>query len=806
MQPSHCKRLHKAARRTWATAVVLLAVFASPQARADDPVRAVELETENVRSSVRLIGSDLQAAAARERRYPLDRRFVEAILAYERGNLNTAAVQLMDLAYDPGFQRGTDYYESLYMLGDSLYRLRNYGAAKRYLDLVVKSRQGKHFQVALSELVDIAIRLHKYADVDTYASLLGNIPPSDRRTELMYEFGRSFFVSKQFDKASKYLSEVPVGTPHWGHARFYLGALHVQAGRIEDAQREFRDVVSAATTRDESRRPPQAVVDFCHLALGRLFLRDKKYQDSIYHYQNVDRNAPVYEQALFEMAAAHLAAAKAAGDADDIDTSRKRYKKALEALDILVLTVSDDAVAVEAAVLRGRINLMMSEYDAADAAYKDVVDRFSAITGELSRFVTSDKNLEQFFAWLLTRNSADYSVVRPVSERVARYLERDEDMGRVVALFDEMAAEKRDVKESAKLAETIDAALKRSTRLDIFPSLKDSWMKIVENENRVVSLGGRVVELLRGYAAASLSADERVRADALRKRRRALETAFAQIPATARDYRQRESRVDQMFNQIAAEVSILKAGLQSLRDQILAIEKMLNERVYGSRGLVLGKDREAEIRKALQYEKDELRRTFRIVDSLAQDVEIEANAIGAGDKVSADEGRVRGALLAAQRAEQAIYANALQRANQKTDAVSKLSRVRGDLDTLLVEMNGLFSEISKSASSRLGEIAKVLEGEKTKIAEYQIAVSKYEDESRRLAASVGYALIRNAERRLADIVLDADLGLVDVAWQRKQDKATAIRELQNERATKIQSLQGVLESLSSKPDDEEAEL
>lgn len=774
----------------WPLLAVAFVAFAAPSSAhaAQDPVRSIEVDQQNVDSRVRLVDSDVRNAITKSRQYPIQRRFVEATIAYSRGNWNLATVQLMDLVYNTKFQSNRqDYYNSLYMLGDSLYRMRNYKAAQKYLNLIIRRPGGKHFQNALQSLVDIAIRLHSFDLVSQYASHLSSIPPGQRRTELIYQFGRSFFAARKFVRAKRFLGQIPVGTKRWGQARFYLGALLVSENKVEEAVREFRDVVSAGKMRDEERRPAQTVLDYCNLALGRIYLARKKFDDAVFHYQSVDRNSPVYEEALFEMAATHVA--------------NKQSKKALEALDILLLTVSDDRVRVEAAVLRGRINLMSKEYDNADASYKEVVEQYSAISGEMERFAKSTARLEQFFSWLLNRSSDDYSVVRPVSKRVARYIEKDEDMARVVQLFDEMATEKRDVKISEQIATTIDAALGRgNNRLDMYPSLKDNWLKLVEAENTVVRIGERVVDLLRKYAEPVLSPAEKLKANKLRAERRSFLGAFSKIPATARAYSVRKNRVAAAFNNLAAATSLLKSNLGSVRDQILAIEKMLNDRVYGAKGIQLSKEREAEVRGALQQEKDELRRTFRLVDELSQLVEVAANRVGAGDNVSANEARTRGALLARQRAEQQLYAQALTRTSTRTGDAGRLATVRGRLDQTLLHISQLYRKVNDQAEGRTAKIRTQLDKEKRNIANYKVAVNQYEEESRHLARTVGYSLIRKAQSRLSDIVLEADLGLVDVAWQRKQDKAREIRGLQDERGGRVKSLQGVLNNLSDDAD------
>ena len=45
-------------------------------------------------------------------------------------------------------------------------------------------------------------------------------------------------------------------------------------------------------------------------------------------------------------------------------------------------------------------------------------------------------------------------------------------------------------------------------------------------------------------------------------------------------------------------------------------------------------------------------------------------------------------------------------------------------------------------------------------------------------------------------MLEADLGRVDVAWMRKQEKADAIKQLQEERNGKLKTLSEVLDNLT----------
>lgn len=759
-----------------------LAVLCARPSAAQEAQRSIDNDIGNLRANVSLVEDDLKRARDKERRYPLDRRFVEATLAYDRGNLSTAAVMLTDLVQNREFQGRSDYVDGLFMLGDCLYRMRNYAGAKRYLDKLIGGSGNKHFQQALAELVDVAVRMHRMEDVETLAKRLDTIPGDARKSELLYQFGRSFFLGKDFKRGKQFLDQVQVGEQRWAAARFYIGAMLVDQKKYDEAMGEFKNVSDAAklNSTDPKRKIEASVVDFANLALGRLMLAQKKYDEAIQYYVLIDRNSMVYEEALFELAATYVAGSKP--------------KRALEVLDLLLLTVSDDNVAVQAAVLRGRINMLDKQFEKADAAYKEVVERYSAIEGELRSFATSDKNLEQFFAWLLARGSEDYSIVRPVSERVAKYLEKDEDMQRVVSLFDDMAAERADVKESAKIASVIDSALRESARLDMFPDLKDAWVRLAESQNGCIGVGRRIVESLRSQAYPSMSVEGKARADAVLEQRKKLEVAYGKIPPDAGSYIRRQNRVVQDFTNLAGEVGLLKSQLSTVKEQLLSIEKMLNERLFGGEGVVLTKEQEKKIREALQNEKDEWRRIGREIEEMAQAVEVAAQTVGAGDKVSGDENTIRQALLNAQRAEQTVYVGHME-ARSLGDP-GKLRLARTALEKLYADILVLIGQVQDRAQERLGGIKKVLAAEQRNISEYQSLVRSYEDDSRSLARQVGYELVRAAQNRLSEILLEADLGLVDVAWQRKQQKATAIRELQDERSGRIKSLGDVLNNLT----------
>jgi hypothetical protein len=89
--------------------LIASALLAPAIARAGEAeVRPLETDAENVKSQVAVIKTDLDRATAKEKRYPIEQGFLEAQMAYERGNLAMASVRLMDLVHNGDFQQRRD--------------------------------------------------------------------------------------------------------------------------------------------------------------------------------------------------------------------------------------------------------------------------------------------------------------------------------------------------------------------------------------------------------------------------------------------------------------------------------------------------------------------------------------------------------------------------------------------------------------------------------------------------------------------------------------------------------------------------
>ncbi len=64
-----------------------------------------------------------------------------------------------------------------------------------------------------------------------------------------------------------------------------------------------------------------------------------------------------------------------------------------------------------------------------------------------------------------------------------------------------------------------------------------------------------------------------------------------------------------------------------------------------------------------------------------------------------------------------------------------------------------------------------------------------QDDAKNLVGSVAYRSFRQVRAQFYRLVLKADVGIVDVAWQRKRERVEKIQQLSSQKAADIQALE-----------------
>jgi len=164
--------------------------------------------------------------------------------------------------------------------------------------------------------------------------------------------------------------------------------------------------------------------------------------------------------------------------------------------------------------------------------------------------------------------------------------------------------------------------------------------------------------------------------------------------------------------------------------------------------------------------------------------------VGVGDAVATEEGRLRDELRKVVEEEKALASRVLGRLPpaeraKAEQAQNVLERVRG----VEQQLAGLHARIEQAVDERLKETRQILMVEKGKLAGYKQQVAECERDSAMLGGIAAMLALKAARERAYNLVVEADVGVTDVAWMLKDTKTQTITKLQDAKTRELRLLE-----------------
>ncbi len=749
-------------------------------ATAERLLHQVDIDLGNAESNIKRLEDEVANPITESRFYTLEKRLVDARVYYELKYYGNAAVLFMDATRMPGFRELREAPQVLYQLAMSLYRLKIHLTARETLEQVLAMPSaGDMYQKALGLMIEIGLDHRRALGLKAAVERAERLP--GRSGDLQYSYGKGLYRLGRSLEALTAFSLVQARSKSYAGAQYYIGVVATERKQFADAIAAFSRIVALPDERMKTKRDKR-IRELAQLALGRLYLEQKQDAKAVDVYQEIDRNSPNFHIALYEMSWAYI--------------HRKQLDKALNALEILLLTCEEEQLATKANVLRGRLNILLEQGDLAIETYNDIVQKFAPLRDELDRFAQKPGNLAGYFAWLLRRREDNFQVGAVLSERASKWIETDEQLKDVVNVFDDMSYARRDVKETEGMVAELEHALTGQNLIEIFPQLKAAWTRIIVQENGLIGLSKLNLDAQGQLAVSRMSPSEKGVYDVLVSSRRRPEEEFERMPKTVGEFEERLRRVNRRFGDLRRDVFLVENELKQVRDQLQAMEKWIYEARYSEKGKKLDKDQEQKLLDELEREKAELRKSYEELTKVKERITAENTRVGAGDFVASDESSLKKRLIEQHRKEAELLEAPLARLagddRRFADALRNQSRrLTGNIERL----QRLLSRLQTAASARVADYKRQVDSEKQLIAGYRREVDGFQKSSDQFARDIGVPLFQVAHKRLSEVVLEADLGLVDVAWKRKRVESDKISELQKERTEQLQQLEETLQKL-----------
>ena len=731
-----------------------LLCFALP-AQAQEPA-GVRARLEKARTDVEALQERYLRQPLLEREYAITARIADGQLFHLTHDYERAAMVLLDVVRRPGIENHPGYREAITYLADALFHLRNYRAASQWYEAVSKVGTLEQRQQALSRLLAIATATHQEADALHYLERAHALLNGSPDPGLFYAVGRFHYQRNQLDQAVEAFAAVPASHPEWFRARYHLGVVEVRRGKYAQALEIFKEVIARGETTPELEDGQRVAIDDARLATGRIHYELGELTEAVAAYAAVPRDSHAFEEALNESVW--------------ISIKQGDFEKALRKLEIQLIAQPDIIQGPDARLLQGKLLLMLGRYEEATRAFREVLFEFEPIQAEMKGLVKKG-DLVAHFNEVIDRGIADFDLTTFLPARAAEFAGSDPDADRALRLVAELGAQRRDLDDMNRTIQHLDTALSAPNRIERRPRLREGWLKAAELRSAMIEARAAILDGVAGGLDAR-QADY----TALRKARQAAGQRYAEVPRSVSALLTRQAKADDALRRIDVALFELDLNIRGMEAQLVAINRFLEDRAR-----VEGPSRaDTPTSKAVRAELAEaqaMREKLRVV---VEDLNTQRIRLGVGDEASVRDERARLDYLAAVEAETAWL-----RARGVALPAELLSLAR-DVDT---RARAFQKAAETLVDEWVGDARRQIDDERRNVQGYQTDLARNQTEAETLGGAIAAGSYLHVLGRIDDLVLESDVGLIDVAWKQKQDESDQITRLLDRQTADLKALE-----------------
>jgi tetratricopeptide (TPR) repeat protein len=782
-----------------AVGAVIAAALAPSPALAIDSDEALADASRRVDGAVKQIPSIEQAIQRHQTQArSAEQRIADAVLLvgvkdYDR------AIDLLEQIIEKYPNHATAFADAMNLLGEAYFQSRQYLSSRRIFMAVLDNADGRfapYRERAAVRLVDVALRLKDFDSLDELYTKIANIQSA--QSGLNYAKGKGMLAQGRLGAAATSLAAVGSDGEFAHQAKYLQGvvAMHeatppkqegeevgekqfAPKGRYAKAIQLFRDVTQMAPDTPEHRH----VIDMAWLAIGRLLYESRQWTEAVEAYNRIDRTSPEFGTMLYELAWVYVQL----GD----------VVRAQRALEVLAVAAPHSQDVADASLLRGDLLLRSGQFDKSKKVYESVRGTYEAMRERLDRFLGSTTDPSAYFDILSQDQLELFEAGRDLPAPVLKWAREGEDGERAFAIIDDVAMSRRLVKESNVMIERLNAVLSSPNRIRAMPALKVGAERALALVNSIAK-----ARLLLGRGMDDVSDRLSPQLRQVRAQRKELEARLDLVPVTAGEFAGREQEAQRQWNTASQALQRLELEVDQLQATTNGLERMLADGPQA--GVVRNPQQVQEFQRQLEEQRQLIRQYRAQIEELRSSVESGKVQVGFGDNRFVEDADVRRRFrqLLAQEVGLALQGHG---GDNLTQYARRIQPVLQQGDQAEDRIEKALQEIEDAVAKKAAELREVVRRETANIVEYSLALEELDGEARMVVGAVAMRNFGQVRERLRDIVLRADVGVTEQAWELREEQYTRVRRLKIERARTEQRLREELEEVLDDSADPEAE-
>jgi tetratricopeptide (TPR) repeat protein len=704
------------------------------------------------------------------------------------------------------------YADASLLIGESYMQTKQYLSARRHFrEILDKGNQSPYdgfVGKALSRLVDIALRTDDLPGLDYVFERLSRLPSTDRSGSLAYARAKALYAKKDYVSAKNAVNAVPAGSPYTPQAQYLLGVVLLKealaatpaapvaapaatapaAGaapaaptpppdaRFVQSIEQFRKVTRIPATTPEQEH----VVDLAWMAIGRLFYETNNYLDAVEAYSHVGRNSPEFSTTLYELAWVFVRL----GD----------YSRAQRALEVLTITDPNNLELADGSLLRADLMLRSGDFQNALNLYRNVRDHFDPIRKSVDDFLASTTDPAVYYD-KLTADEATMATETKLPKVVMEWAREQAEDQHVFGMIDDVTRSRDLVKRSRKLAVKLDAVLSVPTRAKAFPELRNGIQYSMSLMNKLAKARVTLAEGMDDAGNASPGGElGRVRGE-----RRALQKRLGWLPVTDGDFLRRDDAGDRQWNKTSQVLQSLTVEADKLAAIVNGLKRVMKEAdQYGVTADPTSRER---FKLEIEANERDLQTYAKRIEEYRDAIENGRAMVGFGDQRYVDDDDTRKKFRELFTREVALVASG-QDSGDAREYAKGIQALLGRIDIDEQRLEATRGKLEKQALEQAQALRQKIAAEVASLEVYAQNLDSLDQQARLLVGEIAmknFALVRD---RVKNIVLRADVGIVQQAWEVREEQRVRVRNLQRERAREEQNLNDELREVLDDSEEE----
>ncbi|MBN2342855.1 MAG: hypothetical protein JXX29_18050 [Deltaproteobacteria bacterium] len=667
-------------------------------------------------------------------------RLIDGETLYKLGDYHRASIVLLDILEN--YSGHPTVPEALFYYADSLFQARDFYGARTEFERLVQNSNAPGYAAfrapSIARLVEVAIHLHDFSGVSQYIDLIGDRLDAQAR----YVKGKYLYFQESYDAARGQFAAVSDNLELQMKAAYFIGASYVKEMRLDEAAEAFGNAATAFAKVDAAHRD---LLDLLNLGLGRVLYEKDFVENAIAAYDQISKYSPYYDVALYEAAAVQMRAGNTIG--------------AERMLEILTLAIPESRYIPKAKLLRGHLLSSAGRYDEAEQVFEQTIEEFSPVQQLMDEALAQSGGTGEFFELLMARSMDTLNIQSIIPTEVVTWAGEEPEVKRAFVLTDDLAKAREYTGESERLAALIGAVVNGINPVNAIPMLRSAMRQNQIFRNQLCQLTARLmVEAEDEFDGGKIGqwVEDRIR----------LGNQVASLPTSEKGFKDREKKARQVFDDMRRELRRYETMLDKMLAVVVGLERYVSKPEY--RVGMPEQTIESYMEQLARYRAgaESLRENM---EALKVDIEKAIYQIGIGGERDLADAQVTDRLFEMAR----MYASVIP---ASTRTSRRLSAAFDAVAAAEQEIRALSADIEAQAQKKVAEIRIELGAEQAKIEQYKAELDALRGEAKEVVNGVAKENFSGIRARFHQLLLKADVGIIDIAWMRKEEhKSRAVR-------------------------------